>query len=198
MRVLYTLGLLYVVLCGTLLWRGSAGAEAPAPAPMPAPPTHPAGTPATGNAADWFNHIKPYCNSVEVETQLHYQPPPAGTQGAGYAAACLALAGKIDSARAYIVALPESERATAVGIVFEIGHPVADAGDDKSAGPIMELVVEFWPTHYMALYHAGASEFILGQGDLARQHLESFLQYYHENDGWRNNALDMLKKLGAQ
>ena len=57
--------------------------------------------------------------------------------------------------------------------MFEIGHPVADAGDDKSAGPIMELVVEFCPNHYMALYHAGASEFALGQGELARQHLES-------------------------
>ena len=83
-------------------------------------------------------------------------------------------------------------------IVFDIGHPVADAGDDQSAGPIMELVVEFWPNHYMALYHAGASEFILGQPDLARQHLEAFLENYHENDGWRTNALEMLQKLGAR
>lgn len=198
MRVLYILGLLYIALCGALLWRSRIAADLVAPAPIPATPTHPAGAPATGNAADWFARIKPYCNSVEVETQLHYQPPPDGTQGAGYAAACLALAGKIDKARERIVALPESDRVAAVGIVFEIGHPVADAGDDKSAGPIMELVVEFWPNHYMALYHAGASEFILGQGDLARKHLEAFLQYYHENDGWRSNALDMLKKLGAE
>ncbi|MFI5209454.1 MAG: hypothetical protein ACHQ2E_03325 [Gemmatimonadales bacterium] len=108
------------------------------------------------------------------------------------------MGGKIDKARDLILALPSGERAQAAGIVFQIGHPVADAGDDKSAGPIMELVVEFWPNHYMALYHAGASEFDLGQGDLARQHLESFLQYYHENDGWRSNAIDMLQKLGAR
>jgi hypothetical protein len=169
------------------------------PAPVPvARPSHPVVAPAPGNAAEWFGAIKPYCNTVEVETRLKYRAPPAGPEGAGYAAACLALAGKIDKARERITALSVPERASAAGIVFEIGHPVADAGDDKSAGPIMELVVEFIPNHYMALYHAGASEFILGQSALAREHLTAFLQYYHEQDGWRNSALDMLKKLGAQ
>jgi hypothetical protein len=196
MRVLYTLGLFYVALCGALLWRGRPAREA---SPLARPPHHaPAPTPAAGNGVEWFQRIKPFCNTVEVETQLKNQPPPGGAEGSGYAAACLALAGKIDKARERIVQLPGSERTTAVGIVFEVGHPVADAGDDKSAGPIMELVVEFWPNHYMALYHAGASEFILGQADLSRQHLESFLNYYHENDGWRSNALEMLQKLGAR
>lgn len=196
MRFLYTLGLMYVALCGALLYRGQPAA--PPPAPAPAAPSHPTAAPPPGNAAEWYRQIKPYCNSLEAESHLHFQPPPDGAEGVGYAAACLALAGKIDQARERIVALSQSERTTAVGIVFEIGHPVADAGDDKSAGPIMELVVEFWPNHYMALYHAGASEFILGQRDLSRQHLKAFLEYYHENDGWRTNALDMLQKLGAR
>ena len=196
MRVLYMLGLLYVGLAGMLLWRGRT--VVPAPAPVPVGPPHETPVEAAGTGVEWFRRIKPFCNTLEVETQINYQPPPTGVEGAGYAAACLALAGKIDKARERIVSLPESERATAVGMVFEIGHPVADAGDDKSAGPIMELVVEFWPTHYMALYHAGASEFILGQPDLARKHLESFLQYYHENDGWRTNALEMLQKLSSR
>jgi len=194
MRTLYYLGLFYVALCGALLWQGRPAA----PVPVAVQPAHPAPTPATGSAPDWFHSIKPFCNALEVETQIRYQPPPSGTEGTGYAAACLALAGKVDKARDLILALPAADRAQAAGIVFEIGHPVADAGDDKSAGPIMELVVEFWPNHYMALYHAGASEYILGQGDLARQHLESFLQYYHENDGWRSNAIEMLQKLGAR
>lgn len=198
MRLLYTLGLFYVALCGMLLWRSREAPAAIAPDPAPVTPPHETPVEAVGSGAEWFARIKPFCNTVEVETQLRYQPPPSGADGTGYAAACLALAGKIDKARERIVSLPESQRSTAVGIVFEIGHPVADAGDDKSAGPIMELVVEFWPTHYMALYHAGASEFILGQPDLARRHLEDFLQYYHENDGWRSNALEMLRKLGAQ
>ena len=43
----------------------------------------------------------------------------------------------------------------------------------------MELVLEYWPNQYMALYHAGMSEYALGQPGLARQHLTSFLQYYH-------------------
>ena len=181
-------------MCIALLWRGREVAPA---SPPPRPP-HPTPVEVQGTGDEWFKRIKPYCNTVEVETQIRYQPPPAGSDGSGYAAACLALAGKIDKARELILQLPASERASAVEIVFEIGHPVADAGDDKSAGPIMELVVEFLPTHYMALYHAGASEFILGQADLSRKHLESFLKYYHENDGWRSNALEMLRKLGAK
>jgi len=196
MRFLYALGVMYVALCAALLYRAQPGA--PAPAPVPAAPPHLAAAPPPGGAAGWYRQIKPYCNSLEAESHLRLEPPPEGAEGAGYAAACLALAGKIDQARERIVALPQAERAAAVGIVFEIGHPVADAGDDKSAGPIMELVVEFWPNHYMALYHAGASEFILGQNDLSRQHLEAFLQNYHENDGWRSNALDMLQKLAAR
>jgi len=195
MRFLYTLGLFYVALCGALLWRGR---EVVAPPSPPVRPPHQTEVEPAGTGAGWFQRMKPYCNSVEVETQLRYQPPPGGREGSGYAAACLALAGKIDKARERIVALPESDRVAAVGIVFAVGHPVADAGDDRSAGPIMELVVEFWPNHYMALYHAGASEFILGQGDLARKNLEAFLENYHENDGWQSSALEMLHKLGAR
>ena len=73
---------------------------------------------------------------------------------------------------------------------------MADAGDDLSAGPIMELVVEFWPNHYMALYHAGMSRHALGQPDLARPHLESFLEHYEANDGWRRNAIRVLREIG--
>jgi hypothetical protein len=92
--------------------------------------------------------------------------------------------------------VPSGERYRAAGIVFEIAHPVADAGDDRSAGPIMALVVEFWPNHYMALYHAGASEAALGRNAAAREHLSRFLELYHENDGWRSNAIATLAKLG--
>jgi hypothetical protein len=93
--------------------------------------------------------------------------------------------------------LESGARSTAAGIVFAIGHPVADAGDDQSAGPIMRLVVSYQPENYMALYHAGMSEYILGQMDLAKTHLTQFLDLYHENDGWRSNALDVLHRLGA-
>ena len=91
----------------------------------------------------------------------------------------------------------QADRAGAAGIVFNVGHPVADAGDDQSAGPIMRLVVEYQPDNYMALYHAGMSEYILGQPDLARTHLEAFLARYASEDGWRANALEVLQRITA-
>ena len=61
----------------------------------------------------------------------------------------------------------------------------------------MNMVVDYWPKHYMALYHAGMSEYILGQMDLARTHLKQFLELYRSEDGWRSNALDVLRRLDA-
>jgi hypothetical protein len=146
-------------------------------------------------AAGWFQRMKPFCNTVEVEVALRNTPAPAGADGAAYAAACLALAGRIDDARAAIAALPVSDRAGAAGVVFDVAHPIADAGDDRSAGPIMGLVVEFWPNHYMALYHAGMASYGLGYGDLARKYLEEFLDLYEQEDGWRSNAEQVLRRL---
>jgi hypothetical protein len=193
MRALYSLGLLYVALCGALLWADRPASVAPTAAP-PAP--HVPVTAMSG--PEWFQRMKPFCNPVEVETQARFVPPPPGFEGAAYGAGCFALAGKIDRARELIAALDADGRLRAANIVFDLAHPVADAGDDKSAGPIMALVVEFSPDNYMALYHAGASEFILGQPDLARRHLTRFLDLYRQNDGWHSNALDMLRRLDGQ
>jgi hypothetical protein len=121
--------------------------------------------------------------------------PPATVAGAGYHAACFALAGRIDDARRIIDKLSPADRYKAAGVVFDVGHPVADAGDDRSAGPIMELVIDYWPNHYMALYHAGMAEYMVGQRDLSRHNLQEFLKYYHEHDGWTNNAVEILKRL---
>jgi hypothetical protein len=142
--------------------------------------------------------MKPFCNAVEVEVQQQYRPAPEGVQGSGYSAACFALAGKIERARETIDRLPAGDRAEAAGMVFQVGHPAADAGDDESAGPIMRLVVEYQPENFMALYHAGISEDILGHGDLARTHLERFLAIYQAEDGWRANAKAVLARLGAR
>jgi hypothetical protein len=188
-RALYAAGWGYVALCGLLLARPEAAARRPAHAP--APTFH-------GDAGGWFTRMKPFCNAVEVEVQQQYTPAPRGTDGAGYSAACYALAGKIDRARETIVRLDPSDRPAAAGIVFNVGHPVADAGDDQSAGPIMRLVVEYQPENYMALYHAGISEYILGHADLARTHLERFLAIYRAEDGWRSNALTVLERLRSR
>ena len=190
-RALYAAGWGYVALCGWVLLRGgpsvARGGEPPAPA-----------APFRGAAGEWFAQVKPFCNAVEVEVRQQHLPAPATVEGAGYSAACYALAGKIDRAREVIDRLDSGDRATAAGIVFEIGHPVADAGDDQSAGPIMRLVVSYQPDNYMALYHAGMSEFILGQADFARTHLKQFMTLYQSEDGWRANARDVLGRLGEQ
>lgn len=186
-RALAAAGWSYVALCGLVLASHRTS-------PLPG---EPAAAPAAyrGDAGSWFARIKPFCNAVEVEVQQQQLPPPAGTEGAGYAAACYALAGKIDRARQAIESLPSGDRSLAAGIVFQVGHPVADAGDDASAGPIMRLVVEYQPDNYMALYHAGISEYMLGQPDYARAHLERFLQLYRSEDGWRANAREVLGRM---
>lgn len=191
-RALYIAGWSYVAVCGLLLVRPrSAPVEPPRPSHAPAPTFR-------GDPSGWFAQMKPFCNAVEVEVQQQANPAPSGTQGAGYSAACFALAGKIDRARATIDQLDTSDRPAAAGIVFEVGHPVADAGDDQSAGPIMRLVVEYQPQNYMALYHAGISESILGHSDIARTHLERFLEIYQAEDGWRSNAITVLNRLNGK
>ncbi len=192
MRPLYVMGMAYAAFCGFVVLKAIQPVTPMAPTggePL-APPQ-----PFVGQAGEWFGTVKPYCNALEVVTRIRSFPPPTGQDGAGYAASCYALAGNIDSARAMIMALPADQRTYAANIVFNIGHPVADAGDDRSAGPIMELVIEFTPDNYMALYHAGISESVLGQSDKARVSLKRFLDLYHENDGWRANALTVLGRL---
>jgi hypothetical protein len=189
-RALHAAGWSYVAICGLVLANARstpvAGGE-----PYVAP------APFAGQAGEWFTRMKPFCNSVEVDVRQQQLPPPAGTEGAGYSAACYALAGKIDRARQTIDVLDRSERPTAAGIVFNVGHPVADAGDDQAAGPIMRLVVDYQPDNYMALYHAGVSEYMIGQLDFARAHLEKFLAIYQSEDGWRSNAREVLGRIVA-
>ena len=188
-RALYALGWGYVALCGLVLARPRA---AQVRASHAVPVTF------GGDAGGWFAAMKPFCNAVEVEVEQQHRPAPAGVEGAGYSAACYALAGKIERAREAIDRLAAGERPTAAGIVFAVGHPVADAGDDESAGPIMRLVVEYQPDNYMALYHAGMSEYILGHADLARANLEKFLSIYRAEDGWRANARTVLARLDGR
>jgi hypothetical protein len=196
-RILYIVGFTYVGLCAALVARALTARAAvnlvtvvnpPSPAQIDPP------APAT-NGAQWFARIKPFCNQVEVEVRTRFTPPPATSEGAGYAAACFALAGKLDRARTIIDEMPSGDRGAAANVLFEVAHPVADAGDDRASGPMMELVLDYWPNNYMALYHAGMSEYSLGQTALAEKHLNSFLEMYHENDGFTGAARGALAKI---
>jgi hypothetical protein len=151
--------------------------------------------PATSDASVWFESVRRFCNPVEVVTRLRMEPPPSSHEGTMHEAACYALAGRIDRAREAIQRLPEGERYRAAGVVFEAGHPAADAGDDIAAGPLMELVVEYWPNHYMALYHAGAARYELGDFALAEGYLKRFMVEYPPEDGWRSSARGMLQEI---
>ena len=156
---------------------------------------HSTGTAPAPGAVGWFQAMKPFCNTVEAEVALRNNPAPEGREGVAYTAACLALSGRTDDARAAINGLPPSDRATAAGLVFNVAHPIADAGDDRSAGPIMGLVVEFWPDHYMALYHAGMASYGLGYELLAKKYLEQFIELYDQDDGWLANAEQVLRRI---
>ncbi len=190
LRIQYLLGGAYLALCVLLL--RSAGA-APVVPVGPHPST--GGAAPAGEAGAWYRAMKPYCNAVEVETRQRANPAPETLEGLGYSAACYALGGKIDLAREKISLATDDDQYKAAGIVFAVAHPVADAGDDKSAGPIMELVLEFWPNHYQARYHAGMSAYALGRSEDARAHLRRFVGEYQQNDGWRKNALAVLDRL---
>lgn len=153
--------------------------------------------PATVDGAEWFQSIRQYCNPVEVETRLRWQPAPDSENGSMHEAACYALAGKIDRARRVIESLPPDRQYHAAGVVFNAGHPAADAGDELAAGPLMELVVEFWPNHYQALYHAGASSYQRGDYLASERYLTRFLEEYSTEDGFWSNARVMLEEMGA-
>jgi hypothetical protein len=192
MRPLYLAGWGYVAIAAAVIYR----VEHPlVEAVAVYEPTSAQAAPGGSSAHQWFAAVKPRCNALEIELTMTRSPAPGGWEGAGFAAACYALAGKTTRAAQLIDALPDGERSRAAGVVFDVGHPVADAGDDESAGPIMELVLRYWPDHYMALYHAGIAEYRTGQRELAIKNLEAFLRHYHEDDGWTGSAEAVLKEL---
>lgn len=153
--------------------------------------------PGAEEAARWFVKTKPSCNTVEVAQAMRDRPPPKGVAGQGYGAACFALGGQLARARNMIQGLTGRESYQAAGIVFELAHPIADRGDDISTAPIMKLVLEFWPNHYQALYHAGISEYATGDHGAATAHLEEFLRLYKADDGFTANGRRVLERLKA-
>ena len=195
-KFLYFAGFAYIALCGAAVIGNTMAATAVVaidPVPVPTPVA------ATGTEAEqWFASIKPFCNPVEVDVRTRYSPAPATPDGIGYSAACFALAGKIDRARATLMLAGDRDRFAATNIVFNVAHPVADAGDDRASGQMMELVLEFWPTNFMARYHAGMSAYALGADVIAERHLRMFLDQYNAADGFTGNARQALQTIRAR
>ena len=139
-------------------------------------------TPGLRSGHEWFDKIKGSCDNVRVEAAILQNPPENTIAGHGYAATCYGLAGKLDKAREWINNLPSSQQYEAAMIIFNVAHPIADSGDDASSGPMMELVIEFQPNNYMALYHAGMSEYILGDYINSKKNLSKFHELYDTGD----------------
>jgi hypothetical protein len=59
----------------------------------------------------------------------------------------------------------------------------------------MNLVLESWPNHFQALYHAGISDHALGHTDRARTHLTEFLRLYKSEAGFTRKAREALAGL---
>jgi hypothetical protein len=189
MRKVYLLGLAQLLISIAVLFFG----EPPSPAaPEPAVTTSPFDS--HDRAAVWYERAHRHCNAREALAHLRRVPAPDGLSGSAHAAACLALAGELDAARATLVRLPEDQRWRAAGVVFEVIGPSPEGHMEERAAPAMELVLEFWPDHWMALYYAGVARFDRGDRAGAAELLERFLAEYPSYDGWRAAAIRMLGK----
>ncbi len=49
----------------------------------------------------------------------------------------------------------------------------------------------------MAVYHAGMSEYVLGDYEASKIHLTRFLDIYKREDGWRSNAIEILNRMDS-
>jgi len=189
MRSVYWLGLAYLIMIA-LHYHGTRSAAGAAPVGDHV--AHFGHLDGHDAAALWFARARPHCNPLEADLHVNRDPAPEGPLGAAFAAACTALTDDIGSTREAILDMPEDERWRAVGVIFEMIHPIADAGEEVRVGPLMELVVEFWPNHYMALYHAGSARYRQGDHEGARSLLHRFLNEHTSEDAWRLRALEMI------
>jgi len=125
-----------------------------------------------------------------LATDLH----PATTTGDGPAleAACFAIAGDLAKARALVLAMEPVERSEAAGVILDIALDSRDADTDATVGPVMDLVLEFWPNHHLALYYAGRSRYLSGDVDGAAPFLERFILGYPRDDSLVREAHRML------
>jgi hypothetical protein len=157
-----------------------------APAPEPKSPVLP---------AEWFESIEPSCTPSEARIITDLMPPPPSRGGTAYEAACFALAEDIPMARALILGLPEEARTMAAGVLFEVTDATHDPIVTGAAGPLLELVLEFLPNHYPALFYAGSVRYSVGDRVGATRLLERFLESYGYDDDWSHEARRMLDSI---
>jgi hypothetical protein len=166
-----------------------------APAPAPAPEVRrpdPKPVRAATDPAAWFAGIRSRCTPADVTLATDLNRPPHGVDGTGYEAACFALARNTAKARAILLGLPENDRLRGASLVYEVAEGLAGGGRHDAAGPLMELVLEFWPNHYLALYEAGRARYASGDLSGAQVFLARFLQEDQADDEMVANANRMM------
>ncbi len=155
-----------------------------------APPEAPPATPSA-----WFDAIRAQCTPARAQLAVDLSRPPAGTVSTGYEAACFAIAADRSKARALILGLPEATRLEAASVVFNVAQAMVERGQEMAAGPLMELVLEFWPNHYVALYEAGVTRYSGGDYTYARIYLQRFLDVYVQDDQRTQRAMRMIDEM---
>jgi len=150
--------------------------------PPPPPPV---------TAAAWFSDMRPQCSYDAVTLATDLRRPPDSTEGRGYEAACFAMAGRINKARALLLGLDHDARAEGAGLVFDVASELASE-EHPAAGPLFELVVEFWPNHHLALHQAGILRYARGDAAGGRSYLVRFLEAYPEDDSLAGTARSVL------
>lgn len=151
-------------------------------APVPPPPE----PPATPRA--WFDEVRARCTPQDVRLATDLNRPPAGVEGTGYKAACYALAGQIPEARSLLLGLSETDRPAGVASVWDVTEGLASQARHDLAGPLAELVLEFWPDRDLVLYEAGMGRWAAGDHVGARRFLERFLATHGGDDDRTESA----------
>jgi hypothetical protein len=146
----------------------------------------------------WFAAIRPRCTLTDVTLATDLNKAPRGVEGTGYEAACFALAHRLPKARAILLGLPEDDRVQGASVVYDVAQRLAATGKHDAAGPLMELVLEFWPTHHLALYEAGTARFTSGDLTGAQDYLARFLDVYVGDDDLVANAHRMMSHTGER
>ena len=165
--------------------------EAPPPALAPRAP-EPMRVRAETDPGAWFAAIRPRCTTADVTLATDLNKAPQGVEGSGYEAACFALAHRLPKARAILLGLPEDDRIRGASVVYDVADRLAATGKHDTAGPLMELVLEFWPNHHLALYEAGTARFTSGDLTGAQDYLARFLDVYAGDDDLVANAHRMM------
>jgi hypothetical protein len=143
----------------------------------------------------WFDAIRAKCTPANVQLAVDLSRPPDGTVSTGYEAACFAIAADTPKARALILGLPEGDRLEAASVVFNVAQAMVEHGQEMAAGPLMELVLEFWPNHYVALFEAGVTRYSEGDYTHARIYLQRFLDVYVQDDQRTQRAMRMIDEM---